>query len=31
MKKRWKSRIDFLLSKKIKDGKWENVTIENKD
>jgi hypothetical protein len=28
MNKRWTSRIDFLVSKKLKGGKWENVTIE---
>ena len=31
MNKRWTSRIDFLVSKKLKCGKWENVTIEIKD
>jgi len=30
MNKRWTSRIDFLVSKKLKGGKWENVTIEIK-
>lgn len=27
MNKRWNSRIDFLVSKDITGGKWENVTI----
>ena len=31
MNRRWTSRIDFLVSKKLKGGKWENVTIEIKD
>ena len=30
MNRRWTSRIDFLVSKKLKGGKWENVTIEIK-
>ena len=28
MNSRWKNRIDFLVNKELKGGKWENVTIE---
>ena len=28
MNRRWESRIDFLVDKKLKGGKWKNVTIE---
>ena len=28
MNERWVSRIDFLVNKKLKGGKWENVTVE---
>ena len=28
MNKRWTNRIDFLVNKSMKYGKWENVTIE---
>lgn len=28
MNKRWTKRIDFLVNKEIKGGKWYNVTIE---
>ena len=28
MNKRWVSRIDFLVNKKLKGGKWENVSVE---
>ena len=28
MNSRWVSRIDFLVNKKLKGGKWENVRIE---
>ena len=27
MNKRWKRRIDFLVNKEMKGGKWENVKI----
>ena len=27
MNKRWKNRIDFLVCKTIKGGKWENVKV----
>jgi 3D (Asp-Asp-Asp) domain-containing protein len=27
MNKRWKHRIDFLVNKDIKAGKWENIKI----
>lgn len=30
MNKRWKNRIDFLVPKKIKAGKWEKVTLKLK-
>ena len=28
MNSRWVSRIDFLVNKKLKGGKWENVSVE---
>ena len=28
MNSRWKSRIDFLVNKELKGGKWENVRVE---
>jgi 3D (Asp-Asp-Asp) domain-containing protein len=28
MNSRWESRIDFLVNKKLKGGKWENVSVE---
>ena len=28
MNERWTSRIDFLVNKKLKGGKWEKVTVE---
>ena len=28
MNARWESRIDFLVNKKLKGGKWENVEVE---
>jgi 3D (Asp-Asp-Asp) domain-containing protein len=28
MNKRWTNRIDFLVDKSIKGGKWNNVKIE---
>ena len=27
MNKRWKNRIDFLVCKTMKGGKWENVKV----
>jgi 3D (Asp-Asp-Asp) domain-containing protein len=30
MNKRWRNRIDFLVPKKIKAGKWEKVTLKLK-
>jgi hypothetical protein len=27
MNKRWKKRIDFLVNKDVKGGKWNNVKI----
>ena len=30
MNKRWTNRIDFLVPKKIKSGKWEKVTLKLK-
>lgn len=31
MNRRWTSRIDFLVSKKIRGGKWNQVTIKKID